>query len=253
MRTVGKMTTIEELTASLEIPTRAMGIEHFLCVSAFGFEALQDRTVMFGYLHTDWINHYGNHKYYIDDAIPTHALTLKNWGEPVWWSDFFATHDLTLIQRQVFREAFDYGLKEGLLIPITVAADLDDVVTEYAYVTLGGDITKSDELENTLRLLAIASHGAARRIYEKSHRARPEGLLEDVTDVVKNIDFSKLTLRQKEILSWICEGEGPKQVADRLGIKEGTVQDHLKAVKRTYGFTTTGELTKALHRQRVFI
>ncbi|MEX0300370.1 MAG: autoinducer binding domain-containing protein [Kordiimonas sp.] len=253
MREVGKISSLTELTDQMALATKSLGIEHIICVSAFGFAPLQDRTVMFGSLHTEWIEHYGRNKYYIDDALSNHALTLHDWGEPVWWTDFISEHDLTVVQRKIFKEAFDFGLKEGIVVPIPVASDLSDNISEYAFVTMGGDVVKSDELENTLRLLAIAAHGTARRIYLKAYRKNPSDLMEDVTDVVRNIDFSTLTHRQKEILSWICEGEGPSEVAERLGVTVGTVNDHIKAVKRKYGFVSTGEMTKALHRHRIFI
>jgi len=208
---------------------------------------------MFGYLNSEWIRHYEKHKYYIDDALPIHALELKDWGEPLWWSDLLQRKNLTEVQKQIFREAFDFGLKEGVVIPIPVAVDDDDKISEYAYVSIGGDMVRSDELENTLRLMVIAAHGTARRIYLKKAKNSKTNLVEDVTGISRNIDFSGLTPKQKEVLVWICEGEKPSEVAVRLGITAGVVNDHIKAVKRKYHFVSTGELVKALHRHRVFV
>ena len=97
----------------------------------------------------------------------------------MWWSELLAKQDMTSTQRQMFTEAFDFGLKEGLLIPIPVSTDDDDRITEYAYGTLGGDLIKSDEMENTLRLLMTAGHSAARKIYLQKAKSSPNGLVEE--------------------------------------------------------------------------
>ncbi len=253
MACVGKFQSLGDMVDALQIPCRTLGVHHLICVSAFGFSALQDRKVMFAYLDNDWIRHYNKNKYYIDDALPIGALALKDWGEPFWWSDFLCRKDLTKLQVKIFREAFDFGLKEGLVVPIPVSADDENQITEYAYVSMGGDIVKSDELENALRLMVTAAHGTARRIYLRKARESKTGLVEDVTGISRNIDFSGLTARQKEVLIWICEGEKPVEVADRLGVTAGVINDHIKTVKRKYYFSSTGELVKALHRHRVFL
>ncbi|NVJ97446.1 MAG: LuxR family transcriptional regulator [Alphaproteobacteria bacterium] len=251
MGDVDKLDSIKALSDRLAEPLRLLGIRHLLCISAFGMPVLQDRKLMFGFIHSEWIKHYAGHHYYIDDALPNHALKLKDWGEPFWWSDFVAAEDLTKNQRKIFEEAFKFGLKEGLVIPIPVRVDDDtDQVIEYAYASMGGEITRSDELENTLHLLTLAAHRTARRIYLRKAKG---GLASDGVKIGPNLDFSRLTAREREILAWIVEGKQPNEVADILGIKRTTVITHLRNIKRRYQFGSTTEMVTALHRHKVFI
>ncbi|MFC4347376.1 helix-turn-helix transcriptional regulator [Kordiimonas lipolytica] len=251
MGQVDKITSINVLSDSLKKPLSLLGVKHLLCISAFGMPALQDRKLMFGFLHNDWITHYAKNHYYVDDALPNHALKLKDWGEPFWWSEFVATQDLTKTQRKIFEEAFRYGLKEGVVIPLPVRVnDETDEVLEYAYVSAGGELHRSDELENVIRLLSVAAHRTARRIYLKDAKG---GFARDIVQVGPNMDFSTLTAREREILAWIIEGKQPSEVADILDIKRTTVVTHLRNIKRRYGFGSTTEMITALHRHKVFI
>ena len=47
----------------------------------------------------------------------------------------------------------------------------------------------------------------------------------------------RLTPRQHEVLSWLCEGLPNKLIARRLGISEKTVKTHLTRVFREIGVT----------------
>lgn len=249
---VDKVSTIEELNVELRKPLERLKVFHALCISAFGMPALQDRKPMFGFRDTDWVKHYRKNHYFKDDALPIHALSLKDWGEPFWWSDFVSEHSLTEIQRQIFKEAFEFGLREGVVIPIPVAVDEDDTITEYAYASLGGDLQKSDEMENTLRLIITAAHRTARRIYIKEAKATKTGLAEDpVVNISPNVDFSKLTWMERQILSHYIDSDDLEAIASAHSIKVSTVQSHLKNARRKFGFSSTKEMMVALLRHRV--
>lgn len=251
MAEVDKCETIDALNQSLDRPLSAVGVKHCLCISAFGMPVLQDRKLMFGFIDNKWIQHYAENHYYIDDALPNHALSLKDWGEPFWWSDFIARSELTHTQRKIFVEAHNFGLKQGLVVPIPVRVDDDDIITEYAYVSMGGSLQKSDEMENLLRLLSIAAHRTARRIYMKDDRRGR--FVDDVVPISPNLDFTKLTAKEREILAWIIEGKTPSEVAMLLDVKTSTVATHIRNVKARYQFESTSEMITTLHRHKVFI
>jgi DNA-binding CsgD family transcriptional regulator len=63
------------------------------------------------------------------------------------------------------------------------------------------------------------------------------------TDVPANADrASQLSPRQIEVLIYLLAGDGRKQIAQRMGLSEHTVADHLKALHRHFGVASRGEL-----------
>lgn len=254
MGDVDHISTIDALNAALRKPLERLHIKHAICISAFGMPALQDRKPMFGFRDTDWLRHYRKHHYFKDDALPIQALALKDWGRPFWWSDFVAENALTDIQKRIFKEAFDFGLKEGVVIPIHAAANEDDTVSEFAYTSLGGSVQKSLELENILRMLMLAAHRTACRIYVKEARQSRTGFAEDpFFKVAPNTDFSKLTWMERQILNHYIDSDDLEAIAAAHSIKVSTVQTHLKNARRKFGFSSTKEMMVALLRHRILI
>jgi DNA-binding CsgD family transcriptional regulator len=58
-----------------------------------------------------------------------------------------------------------------------------------------------------------------------------------------------LSPRQRDTLDRLLEGDGEKQVADRLGISVATAHEYVKALYRYYGVQSRGELL-AYHLRR---
>lgn len=251
---VDHISTIDKLNDALQRPLGKLRVKHAICISAFGMPALQDRKPMFGFRDTDWLRHYRKHHYYKDDALPIQALALKDWGRPFWWSDFVADNALTDIQKRIFKEAFEFGLTEGVVIPIHAATDNCDVVCEFAYASLGGSVQRSVELENILRMLIVAAYRTARRIYVKEARHSSTGFAEDpFFKVAPNMDFSKLTWMERQILNHYVDSDDLEAIAAAHSIKVSTVQSHLKNARRKFGFSSTKEMMVALLRHRILI
>jgi DNA-binding NarL/FixJ family response regulator len=57
----------------------------------------------------------------------------------------------------------------------------------------------------------------------------------------------KLTLREKEILSFIAEGLSSKQIAAKLIISENTVSNHRKNMLKKSGAKSSAELIYRIH------
>lgn len=61
-----------------------------------------------------------------------------------------------------------------------------------------------------------------------------------------SVPDSKLTARQKEVLDLVATGKSNKQIANALGISEGTVKVHVNAAFRTLGVHNRVSATTAL-------
>ncbi|MEX0300430.1 MAG: helix-turn-helix transcriptional regulator [Kordiimonas sp.] len=257
MAKVGSHTTIEQLNGSLKEPLAALKVTHMICISAMGMPALQNRKAMFGFRRTEWLNYYRSRFYYLEDAIPQKALSLhkrpiQKRNKPVWWSDILAEQELTPIQYKIFREAYDHGLKEGIIIPIISGIDDNDgvTVTEYAYAVLAGNITKSDLVANTLRTMMIAAHGTSWQILVRESK-RAGGFVEDTLNTHSpNVNWDRLTKGEMRILSLYLDNDTYDAIAAAAGCSESNVKAHLASARKKLGFTSNKEMLVALLRHR---
>ena len=64
-------------------------------------------------------------------------------------------------------------------------------------------------------------------------------------------DRVPLAPRIEEVLHWLMNGASEKQVARTLGISRHTVHVYVKALYRSYGASSRGELLCAVFRERL--
>jgi len=252
MKAIRKPTNIDQLNRLLKETLGVFGVTHLLCISAFGMPALQDRKPMFGFRLTDWLVHYRKNYYHQDDALPQAAMKLKkNGSQPFWWTSLMEHQHLSDLQYKIFREAYTFGLKEGLVIPLHVRIDFDNCVEEYAFVSMGGDIKKSEELENTLTLIATVAHKAARTILMDMYRKSNKKFIDDpFVSFAPNVDFSPLGNRELEVIRQFVDNETLDEVGRAMNIKVTTVKTHLKNAREKLGFSSNKEMIVALLRHR---
>ena len=62
--------------------------------------------------------------------------------------------------------------------------------------------------------------------------------------------FSKLGDREQQVITLVCNGLSDKEIADKLGMTEGTIKIHLHAVYEKLGARSTFELMIALADRR---
>jgi two-component system nitrate/nitrite response regulator NarL len=62
--------------------------------------------------------------------------------------------------------------------------------------------------------------------------------------------FSQLNDREQQVISLVCNGLSDKEIADKLGVTEGTLKIHLQAIYERLGPRSTFELMIALADRR---
>jgi DNA-binding NarL/FixJ family response regulator len=62
-----------------------------------------------------------------------------------------------------------------------------------------------------------------------------------------------LTLREFEVLRWLVQGKGNKDIARRLGIEEQTVKNHLRPIFQKFGVTRRAELIVRVFEQGIVL
>lgn len=178
-----------------------------------------------------WLQAYMAGGYLNDDPV---LAELPNRRLPFRWSDVAASDDLTARQRQMFRDAREHGLVDGLTIPIHGKNG------EFAAVTFipGGDETNAATTiayyRHLLHLLALYFHDHAVRILIESAMSSPR-------------QKSLLSPREKEVLRWTAQGKSNWDISTILGISEKSVEFHLNSAKRKlHVFNRTHAVVKAI-------
>ncbi len=177
----------------------------------------------------EWVRHYGAQGYLAHDPLvqegPRRQLPFR-------WSDVTEPRDMDRVQRRLFREASDFGISNGLTIP------LHGRDGEYAALNLIPDGTPEDQARtidqqgHMAHLLAFYWHSlAGTRLLEEQGRSFPE-------DVVG----TTLSDREREVLTWVARGKSAWDTARILGLSERTVVYHIENAKRKLNATTRTHL-----------
>lgn len=221
---INTVDSVSELEVLLEGVLSKYGIQHFICTNMYGLECLSDRKPMFGNWNTEWVNHYISNSYYLEDAIPQHENGIDNDGRPYYWSELMAQKDLAKNQYQIFREAWEADLREGLVIPLRVSA------RELALVSMAGRDFKQDaEVRGILHTIAMQAHRKARDILLKEYGAR---LMPDRLGRVPHPDISTLTPTELNVLKFLAEDKTPSDIATITGASINTINRHSANIKR---------------------
>lgn len=168
--------------------------------------SLADHILLNGW-PVEWYRHYMAEKHYRHD--PCAALCRTAMG-PFVWSDLrrrLTDHHA----RRVMDEAEEFGLRDGICVPIEVPFG------EPAAVTIAGrQIDLAPEARCSLHALARHAYSAALRLAGGMHKtSRP-----------------RLSRREREILQWVAGGKTAWEASRILGISEATVNTHLRNIRQ---------------------
>ncbi|AZO41410.1 LuxR family transcriptional regulator [Mesorhizobium sp. M7D.F.Ca.US.005.01.1.1] len=154
----------------------------------------------------DWYNHYMTAKHYRHDPC---AALCRTAMAPFLWSDV-SRGRTDANARRVMDEAAEFGLRQGICIPIQCPSG------ENAAVTLAGS-----ELDLTPSARCTV-HALARHAYSAAHRL--------VGGLRKH--KQRLSKRECEILQWVAAGKTAWEVSRILCISACTVNTHLRNVRQ---------------------
>lgn len=167
-----------------------------------------------------WLERYKKNGYIKHDVAAHHVMIRT---EPFWWSDIIDECHLEKVQRLVFEEAREFGMKSGLAIPIRFP---DGSVWSCLLTSEHPD--ESDEIKYAMYLAAqfYASRGM---------------FLKDTKPIMLNLN-SRLTRRQREVVEILRKGYTQRQVGEFLGLSESTIFNMTNEAKERMGCKTIAEL-----------
>jgi LuxR family quorum sensing-dependent transcriptional regulator len=211
---LGRQTTLEDVTAELRRAGDAFGFGTF-CISGLPDpgERLDPYVVLSGWPDA-WMKRYAGEGYvHVDPVIHRvrHTTIPFAWHEaPFDRNDTLAT--------KVMNEATDFGLADGLAVPIYTTHGFQ------AIVTFGADqLMLSRDGRAGLHLIAIYAHSQARLILTRQQQGAPTAR------------SPKLSPREIECLKWTAAGKTTWEISVILGLSNRTVDEYLASAASKLG------------------
>ncbi|WP_404383983.1 LuxR family transcriptional regulator [Caenispirillum salinarum] len=167
----------------------------------------------------NWTQHYLEQGYFVDD--PTVATGLRSCAT-------FAWRDIPPSSapraRQIMREAADWGITDGLTVPLRGGslAALSVALPDSATPRGRTEILRAAKAPFTI--LSLLVHERGRVLYRR------------------DIGAGMLTPRERECVRWLAAGKTGTEIADILHISNLTVTQHLKSAMRKLQCATRAQL-----------
>ncbi len=177
-------------------------------------ENLEDTTLCVSWPE-EWRERYFHGNYVDRDPAVLHMLRTP---EPYTWTDTLDSPDYTKSQRRIVYEAGEFGMTNGLIVPIL------GLRTGTAIVSMAGDNNDLSTRERAeLHLAAIYAHGRIRAL--SLPKRRP-------------IVLPKLSMRERQCLQWVAVGKSDWEIGEIMSISEKTANYHVEKIKRKYNVAT---------------
>jgi LuxR family quorum sensing-dependent transcriptional regulator len=175
----------------------------------------------------EWYARYNQSGHFRHDPC---ADRSRNTGSSFFWSDL-DRQSMSPAAKIVMDEAADFGLREGICVPV------HSPLAPPSVVTISGGF--SDVPQSALLAVdALARHGFQTLVRLRNRR--------------DNLDPPLLSGREREILQWTCAGKTAWEISCILGISFHTVNTHLRNAREKFGVTTTTHcVVEALRRQEI--
>lgn len=164
-----------------------------------------------------WVSHYISEGYVHVDPILTQGPKSV---VPFSWNDIALPDDLSKKQVKLFSEADDYGIANGMSVPIHGPSGEFASMSMVAdgSVKAAGDTTA--RYKHLVHLLALYYHNHTGAILLSKHAP---------------VAVPHLTDRERECLNWVSKGKTTWDISMILGIAERTVIFHIENAKKKLG------------------
>lgn len=178
---------------------------------------------------SEWFIRYDSEGHFLYDPC---AARSRHTAEPFFWHQL-PTGGLTPRGRLVMDEAAEFGMKDGICVPIHVPLAGPAVVT-----------AASDRIEVPPGAMPLIETLCV-------HLFRKVSGLESKSD---NEEISPLTPRERELLQWSAQGKTTDDISCILGVTTNTVESHQRNIRDKLGALNVAHaVVKALRRHEIQI
>lgn len=199
------LTSVEAVRSSLSSAAERLGFKYLVCCDlprpGENLKAMQ----LANSWPAAWANKYFARNYVLRDPM---ARELFRTCRPFRWDEVLERRKMERAELAVMREAADFGMRQGLVVPIH-GCDARTGVLGMAGEHCNFDARSGAEIH----LIAIYAHARLKDLLagpETTHPAVP------------------LTPRQRECLHWVAAGKSAWAIGEILGVSESTVHATLE-------------------------
>lgn len=217
---VRNVRTIDELRAAFAVQAEASGFEHFL----FGKVRLNGNE-LFPNLPMKawpdgWYDRYLEQGYVATDPAAQQMATNVL---PYTWDEVVERGKKIDVDQRVFNEARAWNMNQGLCVPVHNLGGLQGFATLSGFAPDMSQCTKA-----AFQLMVIYVHARADELAGQSleYRGAPD----------------RLTLRERECVSWIAAGKSTWEIGEILSLSELTVATYIKSAMRKMNVVTRAQL-----------
>ncbi|GIU66349.1 autoinducer binding domain-containing protein [Candidatus Phycosocius spiralis] len=216
-----KAQCVEELNQAFGSMVTGWGFQHFVAiqVSSRQNDIRSPGLRYFGRPPVSWLYRYRDAGHIRRDIGITRIMTST---EPYWWSELQAG-PLSLDQIKVFEEAAEFGLFQGLVVPIRQP---DGSV--WSCLLTSSKVQESEDLK--FAAVVAANYYVGRGVFLQ-------------TKQINTFDLAhRLTKRQREVVTWLACGLTSDEIGEVLGTSGRTVAHQLEEAKRRLNARTLASL-----------
>lgn len=175
----------------------------------------------------EWYEHYNAAGHFRHDPCVAHC---RNTADPFLWSEI-NRKDLDISARLVMEQAKEFGLRQGICVPIHAPFAPPTVIT------VAGDIV--DLVPATQRIVCFLAHQALQTISR---------LCSGSADTLRPI----LSVRERDVLRLLADGKTAWEASCILRLSEHTVRTHLRNAKQKLNATNNVDVVvKAFLRHEI--
>lgn len=224
IRVIDGADRFEDVQRAFQELVEPAGFTSFTCAAATAAGHLDSDGILLSATPAGWLELYLEQGYFRADPIMQEMFRSRR---PLVWSEAVKGASLSRRRREVLRRAAEFGMRDGLIVPIRESGG------NVGFVNLAGASIRLPKPERDALVLASVF------LYQKLCALR----------AIAGAGRQPLTPREAEILHWVAEGKSDWETGRILAISSKTVNYHIENVKRKFGVSTrTQAVVSAIHR-----
>ncbi|RMB07676.1 LuxR family transcriptional regulator [Eilatimonas milleporae] len=204
--------TVDDLRRAFASEIAQLGFGKHICISLVDMNNPPPNAIQIFDYPPAWIERYKREGYFRDDVVLKTAFS--NIG-PYRWSSLDRSDKRN---RRIFAEAEQYGIREGMTVPVTLPGHYP------CCVNMAGAHTDVDPA--TFHILHLLAEYYVLKIVELTGRQ------------TQLFDPPSLTPRERECLVWMAKGKSDYEIGRILSISARTVNGYMENIRKKFNVST---------------